>query len=165
MTYQWAGSAYQDSSLIRVTTSLAFDIADSVLVAEEFQKWADDSSGLGEFGSYMVRQDYGTRFGTEATLRGLDGSWVAYPEVREFGFCIIDGLIEDEDREKESGYCRLRIRLGAEPASGFDKRFDRIIPGKWGPDSGPDIEVGLWIPQVLYKPASLAVDDDFGGRS
>ena len=165
VTYRWCGSAFQDSSLIRVVTPLVADLADSALVAEAFDKWADDSSGLGEFGAYMVRLDSGFRFGDRATLRGLEGSWVAYPEVREFGFCITGALNEDEDENEETGYCRLRVRLGAEPASPSDKRFDRFFPGSWEPDSGRDIEVGLWVPMVSYKPASVTDLDDFGGRS
>ncbi|MBU8869872.1 MAG: prepilin-type N-terminal cleavage/methylation domain-containing protein [Gemmatimonadales bacterium] len=170
VTYQWAGSVFQDSSLIRVVTPLVADIADSSLVAQEFDKWTGVSSKPGFAGNEdsMLRTDSGIRFGNKASLNGLNGAWVGYPEIKEFGFAVVN---EMDFEGQEQIYCRLRVRMGIGPGSASgsaiapDSRFHPIFPGSWGPDCGSDIEVGLWVPLVRWQPASLTANLDDWGRS
>ncbi len=136
VTYQWSGSSTQDSLLVRVAAPLTIDAADFGLVHQEFMRWARLPQMAGATTSDLLREDDGPRFGSQATLDGLSGAWVAYPRIRQFS-CQITGT--DTEGGQAPDRSRIQIRISA---------ADRAT-------CGADIEAGFWLPLVARLPSPL----------
>lgn len=113
VTYQWSGSATQDSLLVRLTTPLVVDYADSALVYQEFMKWARGPVGLQTIRPLLLRQDDAERFGDSAILNRLSGSWVAFPGVRDFRLEVPRDITS---LEMQTVATRLVVRVGSAAA-------------------------------------------------
>jgi len=155
VTYQWSGSAFQDSMLVRVATPLAIDVLDAELVHQEFMRWARVFDPSDATASYLLREDQGTRFGTRATLEGLSGSWISYPHVGGFA-C---GIAADPD-EYHGGDTRscVRFRLSPQQWPEFRPGPDPLTNLALLPDDGTDLEVGFWLPLVVQVPVEADGD-------
>jgi prepilin-type N-terminal cleavage/methylation domain-containing protein len=114
VTYQWSGSAAQDSLLVRMTTPVNVDVADSALVHAEFLKWARDPIGMQTTRLPLFRDEEHARFGRRASLGGLGGSWTGYPGVRDFRFEIVQDIT---DLQEETVPTELMVRLRARPTA------------------------------------------------
>lgn len=113
VTYQWSGSAAQDSLLVRLTTPLVGDPGDSALVYQDFLKWARGPVGLQTIRSPLLREGEGGRFGEGARLNGQGGSWTAFPGVRDFRLEVPRDIT---DLELETVATRLVARVSSEAA-------------------------------------------------
>ena len=149
VTYQWSGSAHQDSLLVRVATPLTVDIADSAAVHHEFLRWARANQGGDITANDLRRHDDGTRFGARATLNGLSGHWTAYPRIRGFAFGITADPDEDHGADTRS---RILIRLSTEKPDPAFPGQDPLTSLALMADDGNRVEVGLWLPRVAKKP-------------
>ncbi len=153
VTYQWSGSGFQDSILVRVAAPVTVDVADYKLLHAEFMKWARVFHLGNATASYLLREDHGTRFGDRATLKGLTGSWQGYPSIRGFAF----GITEDPD-EYNGGNARSRILVKLSPVQG-EASFPGLDPSTslaMLPNDGRGMEAGFWLPISAQVPAPLA---------
>lgn len=155
VSYQWSGSAQQDSLLVRVSAPLACAAADHDLVRREFLRWARVFDPTSLDPPALLREDAGRRFGDRATLDGLGGAWVAYPHIREFTF----GLADQPDLGPGGGSrSRILISLSA----------TRCLPPSLAPDprarlafmadGGALIEAAFWLPLAVQVPVLTARD-------
>lgn len=151
VTYQWSGSGFQDSMLVRVVAPVAASVADSALVHEEFMKWARVFQGLDVTQSHLLREGDGTRFGSRATLNQLSGTWLAYPHIQGFAF----GLSEDSDEDLGSGTrSRILVRLSPDKRAESLPWQDALTSLALMPDEGRGLEVALWLPLEAKAPLS-----------
>ena len=161
VTYQWAGSAIQDSVFVRVASPLAIDVTDSALVHMEFMKWARIIQGMDVTVDYLVREDDGSRFGNRATLKELSGSWLAFPHVQGFAF----GIAEDPEGDTvEDTRSQILVRLSAEKNTVSTPWQDPLTSLALLPDVGQGMEVGFWLPVVAKLPIPLEDGQPEGGQ-
>ena len=155
VTYQWSGSALQDSMLVRVAAPLAIDVLDADLVHQEFMRWARVFQASDATASYLLREDHGTRFGTRATLEGLSGSWISYPHIGGFACGIAMDPAEYQGGDTRS---RVLVRLSPQQWPGFRPGPDPLASLALLPAAETDLEVGLWLPLVVQVPVEETDD-------
>ncbi len=161
VTYQWSGSAIQDSVLVRVAAPLAIDVTDSALVHQEFMKWARIFQGTDVTVNYLVREGEGSRFGGRATLNELSGSWLAFPHVQGFAF----GIAEDPEGDTvEDTRSQILVRLSPEKSTASAPWQDPLTSLVLQLDDGSGMEAGLWLPVVAKIPLSAEEGQSEGGR-
>ena len=155
VTYQWSGSTFQDSMLVRVVAPLAVDATDFDLVYREFMRWARVFQVADATAADLLREDHGARFGSRATLNGLSGSWVAYPRIRGFAF----GITEDPD-EYHGGNTRSRVlvRLSPKECTAAFPGLDPLTSLALVPDDGTGMDAGFWLPLAAQVPVPLEDD-------
>ena len=151
VTYQWSGSGFQDSMLVRVAAPVVVDIADSALVHQEFLRWARVFQGQDGTKSHLLREDEGTRFGSRATLKELSGTWLAYPHIQGFAFGIAAEPEEDEAANRRS---RILVRLSPKKRADSLPWQDALSSLALLPDDGAGMEVALWLPVEAKVPLS-----------
>jgi len=161
VTYQWSGSGFQDSMLVRVVAPLEVDIADSALVHQEFMRWARVFQGMDATRSHLLREDGGTRFGPRATLNQLSGSWLAYPHIQGFAFGIAEDANEDNGADMRS---RILVRLSPEKRADSLPWQDALTSLALSFDDGAGLEVALWLPLEAKAPLSPEDAVSEGGR-
>ncbi len=161
VTYQWSGSAIQDSLFVRVASPLAIDVTDSALVHQEFMKWARTIQGMDVTVDYLVREDEGSRFGDQATLNELSGSWKAFPHVQGFAFGIAEDPEGDTVKDTRS---QILIRLTSVKNAASAPWQDPLTNLALLPDDGTGMEVGLWLPVVAKLPIPVEESQSEGGR-
>ena len=161
VTYQWSGSAFQDSMLVRVVAPLAIDVTDSALVHREFLKWARVFQGMDATVNYLLRDGAGSRFGSRATLNESSGTWLAYPHIHGFAFGITEDPREDHEADTRS---RILVRLSPEKNTASFPGLDPLTSLALLSDDGKGMEAGLWLPLMAAVPVPLA-DDLSGGDS
>lgn len=149
VTYQWSGSALQDSLLVRVATPLTVDIVDSVAVHQEFLRWARVNQGADITADDLLRQGAGSRFGAQATRNGLSGRWTAYPRIRGFAFGITADPDEDHGADKRS---RILVRLSPQKREAAFPGQDPLTSLALMTDDGSGVEAGFWLPRVAKVP-------------
>ena len=161
VTYQWSGSGFQDSMLVRVAAPVAVDPADSALVHQEFMKWARVSRFLEVDREHLLREDEGYRFGSRATLNELSGSWVAYPNIHGFAF----GIADEQDGEDEvDTRSRILVRLSAKKRADSLPWQDALTSLTLLPDDDAGMEVALWLPLAAKTPLLPGEEAEEGGR-
>ncbi len=161
VTYQWSGSAFQDSVLVRVAAPLAIDVTDSALVHKEFMKWARVFQGMDVTVNYLVREGGGSRFGGRATLNELSGSWLAFPHVQGFAFGITEDPEADPELNKRS---QILIRLSPKKSMASAPWQDPLTSLAFLADDGSGMEVGLWLPMVAKLPVPVEEGQSEGGQ-
>ena len=149
VTYQWSGSAHQDSLLVRVASPLAVDFADSTAVHQEFLRWSRAIEGADATANDLVRDDDGSRFGARATLNGMSGCWTAYPRIRAFAFGITADPDEDHGADTRS---RILVRLSPEKCTSAFPGQDPLTSLALRAEDGTGMAVGFWLPRVAKKP-------------
>lgn len=149
VTYQWSGSAAQDSMFVRMTTPLSVDTNNSKLVRQQFMKWARVYQLSNATTKHLVREGKNSRFGSQATLNGLSGSWISYPRVQGFACGITQELTENDNEQKRS---RILIKLSP-------KKFEPAAPGMDSetklallPQDNVGVEMVLWLPLEAQTP-------------
>lgn len=159
VTYQWSGSTFQDSLLVRVAAPLTVDVSAYEEVYQAFMKWARVYQGSDSTDSFLLREDAGARFGTRATLNGLSGSWEAFPRVQGFA-C---GIAEDPDPTEGKGLrSRIRVRLSPEQFPSSFPGLDPLIRLALLPENSTGLETGFWLPLTAQVPVIL--DGDLPGE-
>jgi prepilin-type N-terminal cleavage/methylation domain-containing protein len=152
VTYQWSGSALQDSMLVRVATPLAVDVTDSALVHQEFLRWARVFQGMDITVNHLLREDDGSRFGSRATLNELSGSWLAYPNIHGFAFGISEDPDESHGADSRS---QILVRLSPEKSTASFPWLDPLTSLALFPEDGSGMEAGLWLPLAAKFPVLM----------
>ncbi|MFO7608616.1 MAG: type II secretion system protein [Candidatus Krumholzibacteriia bacterium] len=157
VTYQWAVGAAGDSLLVRLAAPLPGDAADGNAVGRRFLGWALPAAAVVAGGHGPVREGPGTRFGPRAVLRGLAGSWVAYPRIRAAVFAVgVEGAAPDAG---PGGGAQLAVKLSPRPwpeAPGVPDPRQRLA---LLPDGGGTVLASLWLPGTAQVPPPGAVAD------
>lgn len=156
VTYQWSGSSYQDSLLVRLATPIAVDPADSALVHEEFLRWARSADVTEEIEGIIHRQGDGKKFGKVAVLNDLGGSWVAYPRIRGFSFEIPEDITDITASDINS---RLVLRLRPESVTAVVHGPSWLKQNAWKMEDGLGIEGAFWIPTGMARPVRMVQED------
>lgn len=162
VSFQWATTDAGDSLLVRAETPLTVDASDSTAIAAEFGKWLPPPPETGRKRLPMHLEDPGYRFGDAVEMNSMRGAWLGYPEIRQFGFEVVAGEMEDESRAPGQ---RLRVRLWNAAHRDWEPTMGAYRPGAAAGGVEPDIQTVLWIPPVLYKPGSMTAGPLPGGAS
>lgn len=168
VSYQWSGSAEQDSMLLRLTAPLSVAAVDHDGVLEEFQRWARVFDPAVTATSPLIREDEGTRFGARATLDGLTASWVGYPSIRAAVWGVADdagetaGEAADETAD-ESTRLRVLVKLSDRPWTPSVPIPDPALRLALMPLGMTGLEAGFWLPtrvEVLGLPVDEPVEEE-----
>lgn len=160
VTYQWSGSGFQDSMLVRVATTLAVDVSDSGAVHAEFLKWARVDLGPDVSVKNFLREGEDTRFGARAVLNELAGSWLGYPTIRGFAFGIAGN--PDEEGEDEETQSRILVRLSPREMESSVPWREPLRGLEMMNTPGSAVDAGFWLPVKAKKP--LAREEDPSGE-
>lgn len=162
VSFQWAVSDAGDSLLVRAERPLEVDAADSTAIAAQFEKWLPPAPETGRKRLPMSLEDPGYRFGDAVQMNSVQGAWLGYPEIRQFGFDVV--ATEGQDAADPRGQ-RLRVRLWNGVQSGWEASMGRYRPGTAAGGVPADVQTVLWVPPVLYVPGSMTADPLARGRS
>jgi len=159
VTYQWSGSASQDSQLVRVSEPLTVDAADFDGVRRTFRQWSRIFEPTAAPAGFLIREGSGSRFGPRAVLNERSGSWVAFPSIRSFA-C---GITTDPDERLRGGErSRILVKLSALPWPADPPLPDPLLRLALIPDDGTAVEAGFWLPFTAQTPVPEA--DDAAGE-
>lgn len=162
VSYQWSGSTYQDSLVVRLATPISVDPADSALVHQEFLKWARTTGDTEENEGTLIRDGDERKFGKSASLNDLSGSWMAYPRIRGIHFEIPEDITDITASDIQS---RLLVRLRPENVTEVILGPSWMKEDVWKMDDGLGIEAVFWIPTGLDRPVRMIEEDQQEGAS
>lgn len=155
VAYRWAGWTDQDSLLVRLSTELDIDIADSALVELEFSKWAGDPDAPTQEGDGRVCIDPDGDAGSTATLNGLSGAWVGFPRIKACEFTVTRN---EEDPEEDRVPTLLQVHLLPQARASADRERDVESRRRWGMAKETDLVFGFWLPWQVPALDELPTD-------
>jgi prepilin-type N-terminal cleavage/methylation domain-containing protein len=152
VTYQWSGSATQDSLLVRMTTAIETNIADSAAVHLEFLRWARNPIGMLTTRPPLFRDGKGDRFGQRASLNGLGGTWTAFPGVGDFRFEMPRDLT---DLQEDPVPTRLVVHLRPVSLSVPWNTTEKLREDAWSKSQGRGVAMTYVVPGGLAVPVFI----------